>query len=288
MTLSNHNWVRRTFGVYAGGKDRRVALWRRTLNHTMAGGFLGFTILHPLSVIAHGIFHPGTFRLWPTLGVSFSSNHLAMTVYFTAIGMVFGLIHGFYAHTISQLYEEMRRQSITDELTGLYNRRFFTNRLGQEVARARRYRHPLALLMVDVDHFKNFNDTHGHPAGDELLKALGGLLRDLLRETDFAARYGGEEFAVVMPETDDAMAFPLAERICISVMKHPFPHAGTQPAGGVTVSIGLAGFPEDAQSVEELVQRADQALYEAKAKGRNRVCQARVGKDDHLTACEDS
>ena len=278
--------LKRIFGVCPEGEDRPILLWRRLIDHTSAGGLLGFLVLHPLSMVAHAVFHPGTFSIWQTLGVSFSLEHIDMTVYFTSIGLFFGLVHGLYVHMIAQLYEEIRRQSITDELTGLYNRRFFAKRLEHEMARARRYRHPTALLMMDIDHFKTFNDTHGHPAGDELLKALGRLLRQLIRESDLAARYGGEEFVIVMPETEDDKAFPLAERICGAVSQHPFPHGKTQPGGSVTVSIGLAGFPDDARNAEELIQHADQALYDAKAKGRNRVCQAGGGRSGQRTECE--
>jgi len=276
----------RIFGICPIGEDRRIPLWRRCIHHAAFGGLIGFLVLHPLSMVAHGIFHPGTFRIWQTLGVSFSYDHTAMTVYFSTIGVVFGLVHGIYIHMIEQLYEELRRRSITDELTGLYNRRFFVNRLDQELARARRYRHPLALLMIDIDHFKAFNDTHGHPAGDALLKELGRLLHNLARESDFAARYGGEEFVVVMPETAQHMALSLAERVGTAVSKHPFPLKEAQPGVSVTVSIGLAEFPGNARTMEELIQRADQALYDAKAKGRNQVCQSSPSKDDHLSACE--
>jgi diguanylate cyclase (GGDEF)-like protein len=268
----SNNLLQRIFSICPHCGCRNIGFRRRLIDHTIAGGLLGFLILHPLSIIAHNFFHLDLAQAWKALGASLSYEHITMTIYFTLIGSILGIIHGIYIHFIYKLNEEIRRQSITDELTGLYNRRFFINRLDQETARAQRYRHPLSLLMVDIDFFKNFNDKHGHPAGDELLRRLGTLLRDMIRGSDFAARYGGEEFAIVMPETDAEMACEIAQRICVLVSDHPFRHRETLPGGSVTVSIGMAGLPGDAQEMEQLIQSADQALYKAKTKGKNQVC----------------
>jgi len=130
---------------------------------------------------------------------------------------------------------------------------------------------PLSLLMIDVDHFKHYNDQHGHPAGDELLRRLARLMGDGRRANDFVARYGGEEFAIVLVDTPKLTAAQVAERLRDRVASHPFPQAVTQPGGSLSISIGVASFPDDAVDSEALVRAADAALYEAKHAGRNLV-----------------
>lgn len=152
----------------------------------------------------------------------------------------------------------------TDGMTGLPNHRTFQERLRQELACAERYGGSLSLLFLDVDHFKQYNDSFGHPAGDEALRLLAQLLRDQLRTCDIPARYGGEEFAVLLPDTDGAEALAFAERIRTAAESHPFPHRS------VTLSLGVATV--DAQGTPEaLIAAADEALYAAKRSGRNRV-----------------
>ncbi len=132
--------------------------------------------------------------------------------------------------------------------------------------------------MADIDHFKTYNDTHGHPQGDRLLRDLAGVLRANVRDTDFVARYGGEEFAIILPETDEASGLAVAEKVRAAVAAHPFPLAEYQPGGALTISLGAATYLGEPPSAEEyLVQRSDQALYRAKQTGRNRVCL--VGKE---------
>lgn len=172
----------------------------------------------------------------------------------------------------ARLYEETQQQAITDPLTGLYNRRRFEERVAEEIQRARRYEHPLAMVMADIDRFKRYNDTHGHPQGDVVLQKLARLLQTSVRGTDLVARYGGEEFAILLPETSKAGALAVAEKIRAAVAGHPFPSEETQPGGRLTISLGVATFPEDVKDPAELVHRADEALYRAKAEGRNRVC----------------
>ncbi len=161
--------------------------------------------------------------------------------------------------------------AVRDGLTGLFNRRAFDNRLADEVQRAVRYQRPLSLLMIDIDHFKLYNDQHGHPQGDRLLRELSSLFLSCVRSTDFVARYGGEEFVVILPETNSANALavarPILERVCV----HPFAHRETQPGGSLTVSIGVAGLDSDNPDPARLLLAADQALYQAKGAGCNRV-----------------
>lgn len=161
--------------------------------------------------------------------------------------------------------QELERLSVTDALTGLSNRRRMTEVLRNEVLRSQRLKHTFAVLMTDVDHFKRYNDTHGHPAGDELLKQLAAILRQETRDVDLVARYGGEEFLVLLPETKARGAADLADRIRACLQTLP------APGGSVTLSIGVAEFPLHGDSGEKLIDVADAALYEAKRGGRNRV-----------------
>jgi two-component system cell cycle response regulator len=161
--------------------------------------------------------------------------------------------------------------AMRDSLTGLFNRRAFDNRLSEELQRAVRYERPLSLLMIDIDHFKRYNDQHGHPQGDVLLRELSGLLLGCIRSTDFVARYGGEEFAVILPETSPPHALSVANTLLERVRAHPLPLRETQPGGALTVSIGIAGHSPDRPNADRLVQAADQALYQAKGAGRNRL-----------------
>lgn len=173
-----------------------------------------------------------------------------------------------------RLYQEVQRLSVTDALTGLPNRRRLEERLQEELLRAQRYRHPLSVIMADIDHFKHYNDTHGHPQGDLVLREIAGLLRACVRETDLVARYGGEEFVVLLPETPKEAALPVAEKIRRAVAAHPFAHREAQPGGALTISLGVATFPEDLADALGVLRLADQALYQAKRSGRDRVCGA--------------
>ncbi len=160
----------------------------------------------------------------------------------------------------------------TDPLTGLLNRRALSDRLTTEMERALRYDTSVALLLVDLDHFKRVNDTYGHLAGDGVLRTVAELLTEQARSSDLVARYGGEEFLIVLPETDDAGAHVLAERMRERVAEHAFRAWEDGPTLQLTASIGIATFPsERIESVEDLFARADRALYRAKADGRDRV-----------------
>lgn len=160
----------------------------------------------------------------------------------------------------------------TDPLTQLLNRRALTERITAEMERALRYDSTLALLMIDLDHFKRVNDTYGHLVGDDVLRDVAKLLVDTIRVSDIVARYGGEEFLVLLPETDDAGAESFADRIRAAVEEHDFTDNGEHPQLRLTASIGVAMYPAARiESVEDLFARSDAALYRAKADGRNRV-----------------
>jgi diguanylate cyclase (GGDEF)-like protein len=166
---------------------------------------------------------------------------------------------------------ELRLEANVDAKTGLFNARHLREALAGEIDRATRYQRPLSLLVLDLDFLREVNNTYGHLAGDAVLAGIGDVLREQLRSTDLAARFGGEEFVVLLPETPPARAAQLAERIRAAVADRPFECGRGIGAVNVTVSIGVASFPSDARGGEDLLDAADAAVYEAKARGRNRV-----------------
>jgi diguanylate cyclase (GGDEF)-like protein len=250
---------------------RKVAL------HVLAGAFIGYFLLHPASVLIHHSFERHDFNIQRIIGESFSPLHLPMALYFTLIGAVVGVAYGINHVRISQLYEQVKRLSITDTLTLLYNRRYLMEKLASEIDRCRRYGRNLSLMMADIDHFKKFNDSHGHQRGDELLRLVAGEFRHLVRKPDFVARYGGEEFTVVMPETDCKEAFHLAERIREAVEMLTAPGGESHADNRISVSIGIAELPSHATDMASLIGEADDALYLAKSRGRNRVVSCEKG-----------
>lgn len=163
----------------------------------------------------------------------------------------------------------IEKQAITDGLTNLYNHCHFRTVLAQEIKRANRYNRPLAMLMIDIDYFKHYNDTNGHLMGDEALATVAALIKQSCRDVDVVARYGGEEFSILLPETTVEEAKVIAERIRLSVEAHTFPNEITQPNGKLTISIGAAEYPKNAKSLVELIDYADMALYHAKSSNRN-------------------
>jgi len=168
--------------------------------------------------------------------------------------------------------ESLEAMATRDGLTGLYNHRHFRQELAKELSRAERYGRPFSLVFVDVDHLKKYNDTHGHLAGDEVLRTVASLLSGQVRKDTLVARYGGEEFVILLPECDSLVAGSISESIREAVESHVFSGEETQPLGRLTLSLGVACYPYDATNAESLIDRADQALYQAKNGGRNRVC----------------
>ncbi len=175
-----------------------------------------------------------------------------------------------------QTYERARTLSFQDELTGAYNRRYFNLAFEREWDRCQRYARPLAIIMLDVDFFKSFNDNHGHVEGDKALRQVAALLTKIMRKPDIVARYGGEEFVILLPETSKEQAKKAATKLCKRVERERFDHEETQPGGKLTISVGLAAFPQDATAQQTLVELADSALYSAKSDGRN--CISWIGK----------
>jgi len=169
------------------------------------------------------------------------------------------------------LFMQKERTALIDDLTGLYNRRFFNRVLKKEIEFARRFEQPFCLLMVDVDHFKEYNDRLGHQAGDRALVEVAKILTKTARAIDHVIRYGGEEFVIILPRSDRKKGLQAAERHRRAIEKHDFFGQDKLPFGNLTVTIGLASFPHDADEGLDLLERADEALYQGKRTGRNQV-----------------
>ncbi len=172
--------------------------------------------------------------------------------------------------------ERLKQLGLTDQLTGVQNRRYFEHRCAVEISQACRYKHPLACMFLDIDKFKRINDTYGHQTGDEVLRSVATEIQGQLRSGDTIARYGGEEFVVLLPQSEVYHAFQIAERIRVRIEQKPF-HTASGQLIKVTISIGLSALPTKTGGIEHqelatrLVEAADQALYQAKNTGRNRV-----------------
>lgn len=184
------------------------------------------------------------------------------------------------AETLQQREQKLREQAVSDPLTGLYNRRYLAELLPRELARARRSGKPVAMILIDIDHFKRVNDSFGHSAGDMVLTAIGALLKGMVRGGDVACRYGGEEFAVILPETDVHSASRRAEEIRSAMKRLDVNYMG-RPVGGITASLGIAMFPDHSEDTDALLRASDEALYAAKGAGRDRVMvSAAVNNED--------
>ncbi|MBI5418344.1 diguanylate cyclase [Candidatus Poribacteria bacterium] len=172
----------------------------------------------------------------------------------------------------AKLYKKTQELAITDGLTKLFNHRFFQEQLEKELHRTERYGHYLSLIMIDIDHFKHFNDQYGHQSGDLVLKEVANILKSNLRTVETVARYGGEEFIIILPETPIDSAITVAERLREKIEENKFSIKEKYPEERITISLGVASFPDDAKEKGKLIAKADGFLYQAKEKGRNRVC----------------
>jgi len=175
------------------------------------------------------------------------------------------MIHHAFRRRVERLAEY-------DALTGLYNRHYLEVVLPLQLSYISDLKDQLSVIMLDVDHFKHYNDTNGHLEGDRVLKQVAQLLRSKVRDQDICCRYGGEEFLVVLPNASLERAVAIAERIRVAIEQSPFPFEERQPGGRLTASLGVANFPGDATTPEKLIECADQAMYLAKKRGRNRTC----------------
>ncbi len=174
-----------------------------------------------------------------------------------------------------KLRETLQYQSFRDPLTGLFNRRYLDASMDRELHRVMREDKSLGIIMLDVDHFKQFNDTFGHDAGDVVLQSIGRFLQDNVRQSDIACRFGGEEFTIILPHASLENALERAEQLRLGV-KNLHIQYGNQPLGLITVSLGVAAFPHHGENPKDLLQNADSALYKAKEQGRDRVISANL------------
>jgi diguanylate cyclase (GGDEF)-like protein len=169
----------------------------------------------------------------------------------------------------ARLFAEVQRLSITDDLTGLYRRRHFFTVAEQEFQRASRYGNDFAIIMLDIDHFKQINDEYGHLVGDKVLRRIANDLRKIMRGVDFVSRYGGEEFVILLPQANLETAEMTAERLREYIENNPF--ETEQGVFTITISAGVTGYSPDTTDIESLLMQADKALYQAKLAGRNKV-----------------
>ncbi len=237
----------------------------------LIGYLLGLFIVRPLARLTKGAAKVAAGNLDVDLPVLSGGEVGYLTQVFN--NMVVRLREGRQAldaanETLRRKNEELETLSVTDGLTGLHNRRRLMESLTDEVRRSQRLKHTFSVLMVDVDHFKKYNDTFGHLAGDGVLARVAALLREATREVDDVARYGGEEFLVMLPETGMTEALEIAERVRALVAAEVF------PGRRITVSIGVSEFPLYGNTPEQVITAADEALYEAKREGRDRVRRA--------------
>ena len=187
---------------------------------------------------------------------------------------IFSILAGSAALAVENalLHQKTQELTVVDDLTSLYNFRYFSRKLGTEVTRAKRYRQPLSIIMIDIDWFKRCNDTYGHLFGNRVLQDLAERIKDSIREVDVPCRYGGEEFAVILPQTKKADAQMIGERIRRRVESGEIVSADKSSKVKITVSLGVATYPENGKTPKELIAKVDQALYLAKGRGKNLVC----------------
>ena len=247
---------------------------------TLAGpGYLWPLFLFPLVLGAVFFFELGSLAVTVWLGnffvlyYSFAAPATAEAVRQALLGTALFFLAGLFLGRIQRRHRDTQREladsTLTDRLTGLYNYGTFVDYLHNEVTKVDRYGGELCLLMLDIDHFKQFNDRHGHEAGNELLRRLGATIGALVRDADVAARYGGEEFAVLI-RGDESQGYELAERLRRAVETVTVEVRGGEHVC-TTISAGIATYPAGAADEAELIESADAALYESKRRGRNRV-----------------
>jgi diguanylate cyclase len=261
--------------VYIAPELRLLVLMGWSVILLFPAGLIGFREVAALSgVMATGYVAAVLLRAPETAALGSTAHEVVPVAVFIAVmlfaGTVFERLRS-QRQAMIGLRRQLATEALTDALTGLPNRRHLDRALELELERTRRYDTPVSLALLDVDHFKNYNDTVGHPAGDEVLRAMAEAMGGELRTSDLLARYGGEEFALIMPGIGPEDATRAAERLRTMMASHPFPFGEVQPGGRLTLSAGVASSPAHGETASELLRRADDALYQAKREGRNRV-----------------
>ena len=223
-----------------------------------------------LSVIVSAIFFSDkAFDLPKRIADMISYDVILMLAYFISSHLSKNLREN--REILQELLKKTRDLSIKDGLTGLYNQTHFFQMLEDHLKKAKRYNEVFSLLLFDVDNFKNYNDNNGHINGSAALKRVGYIVAETFRTFDIAARYGGDEYVIFLPNTDKIGAFLAGDRLRDRISKSKFPGMEKQPQGSVTISMGIASFPEDADTRELILDKADKALYLSKESGRNKV-----------------
>ena len=249
-------------------KTRGLTLW--LINHNIEA--YDFGLLADVDEIAEEI-HLQALQVFPIFEIDFEDDTQYAQIFQAAKSELSKLSNEMVNTLLSQRNEikMLKQQVVRDSMTNLINHQHFLELLSQEISRAERYKHPLSLIMADIDHFKEINDAFSHLAGDRVIKAVAGSLQQEIRESDHLARYGGEEFAIILPATQIQDAFIVAERIRMTIDSMRIKHEDNLIH--FTISFGIASFQaEDGKSQDELIKRADSALYQAKKQGRNRCC----------------
>lgn len=210
--------------------------------------------------------------------LNLSSKEITALVGFSSILLFTYLVSAYLSQhlreneeKIHELLEKFREQSVTDGLTGLYNQTHFFLLFNLQIERARRYHAAFSIIIFDVDHFKNYNDLNGHIAGSATLRKVGQLMQDVFRASDILAKYGGDEFVIILPNSDQIGAFLGAERLREIIEHTVFEGGEKQPLGKITLSIGIASYPEHGTTTTEILAKADKAMYVAKQTGRNKT-----------------
>jgi len=227
-----------------------------------------------------GLASVGAISWWLYSSISSPEFYRALSIQSSIVEIVVGVsIFLLVGSILGVLSKKQKKQqmalellSVHDRLTGLYNYSYFLDRMEEEKKRADRYEKELSFIMLDIDHFKHYNDTYGHEQGNVVLKKIAKTIRESTRDVDIVSRYGGEEFVVLLPRTPKKQAVDVAERIRKSVEVLEFPGNKEQPIVKKAISGGVATYPHDSKDAAGLVVKADEALYEAKESGRNKIC----------------
>ncbi len=256
--------------------------------HIIFGLLLGLPI--PALMIWLDFYVSGTIFTFTNLALKFVEHPFHYFFIFTPFltGVIFGAFGTISRENnerIAALIEKLEVMSNTDALTGIYNRRYFEIELGKEYQRASRSASPFAVACVDLDNLKELNDTDGHLTGDRVLQNIGEIIRKNCRLYDVPARLGGDEYAILLPNTTGSHAVSFASRLCEHIAAHNFAQEGASGNIPITVSIGVATYPDDGRDVGAVMKSADSALYEAKHRGRNRIV---AGKAKQSSAGEKS
>ncbi len=266
-------WEKESLTAFENGLAERGQFFNQDNTSTFV--YMAPLIAERPCLVCHSDYQEGDIRGGISVTLPLISTHKTLPIYFvhflfSILGITGILI---FWVILSKAYAKIHRQAVIDSLTGVANRRYFSERILEEFNRSRRKNEPLSVLMCDIDNFKGYNDNYGHTAGDKCLSLVAQTIKNSIRRSsDFCARYGGEEFVIILPETDNNGAIKVAKKVLGNIRKLAIKHNTSEPLKIITMSIGSAtAFEKTLESHEELVKQADTALYLAKKNGKNRV-----------------